>query len=43
MPVDDHDVSCCFVDDETGACEAYEPVEYFDGVVGSNEEGDARE
>jgi hypothetical protein len=43
MPVYDHDVSRCLVDDETGAREANEPVEYFDCVIGSDEEGDARE
>lgn len=43
MPMYDHDVGCCFVDDEPGAREADEPVEYFDCVVGGDEEGDAGE
>jgi len=41
MPVDDYNVGRCFVDDEAGAREADEPVEYFKCVVGGHEERDA--
>lgn len=41
MPVYNHDPGRCFVDDETGAREADEPVKNFYGVVGGDEERDA--
>ena len=41
MPVHNHDIGCRFVDDEAGTREPDEPVEYFKGVVGGDEERDA--
>ena len=43
MPVHNHDIGCRFVDDEAGTREPDEPVEYFKGVVGGDEERDAGE